>query len=89
MMFLSKQSGIGVPLSLNDIENFQVRLSLRSQGRQLKADEAFSACMLVMDDNHRLTEWLAYHYHVLPLRYLVVAVDPKAIEFFVKNIWPQ
>lgn len=32
----------------------------------------FSSCLLVMDDNHRLTEWLAYHYHVLPLRYMVV-----------------
>lgn len=38
----------------------------------------FSGCLLVMDDNHRLTEWLAYHYHVLPLRYLVVAVDPRS-----------
>lgn len=38
----------------------------------------FSACLLVMDDNHRLVEWMAYHYHVLPLRYLVVAVDPRS-----------
>ena len=34
--------------------------------------------MLVMDDNHRLTEWMAYHYHVLPLRYMIVAVDPRS-----------
>eukprot|EP00934_Nitzschia_sp_Nitz4_P000737 Nitzschia sp. Nitz4//scaffold513_size4213//290//2075//NITZ4_009252-RA/size4213-augustus-gene-0.3-mRNA-1//1//CDS//3329553786//737//frame0 len=38
----------------------------------------FSACLLVMDDNHRLVEWLAYHYHVLPLRYLIIAVDPRS-----------
>lgn len=31
-----------------------------------------------MDENHRLTEWLAYHYHVLPLDYLVVATDPRS-----------
>jgi hypothetical protein len=31
-----------------------------------------------MDDNHFLIEWLAYHYHVLPLRHLIVAVDPRA-----------
>lgn len=31
-----------------------------------------------MDDNHRLAEFLAYHYHVLPLRYLIVAVDPRS-----------
>ena len=30
------------------------------------------------DDNHRLVEWLAYHYHVLPLRFLIVAVDPRS-----------
>jgi hypothetical protein len=40
--------------------------------------ETMSACMLVMDDNHRLTEWLAYHYHVLPLRFMIVAVDPRS-----------
>lgn len=40
--------------------------------------ETFSACLLVMDDNHRLVEWLAYHYHVLPLRFLIVAIDPRS-----------
>jgi hypothetical protein len=34
--------------------------------------------MLLMDDNHRLTEWIAYHYHVLPLRYMIVTVDPRS-----------
>ena len=41
--------------------------------------ESFSACILVMDENHRLPEWLAYHYYALPLRYLVIAVDPNSI----------
>lgn len=41
--------------------------------------DTFSACLLVMDDNHRLMEWMAYHYHVLPLRYLIVATDPRSI----------
>jgi len=41
-------------------------------------NSTFSACLLVMDDNHRLIEWLAYHWHVLPLRYLVVTVDPRS-----------
>ena len=40
--------------------------------------ESFSACLLVMDENPRLPEWLAYHYFALPLRYLVVAVDPNS-----------
>ena len=37
-----------------------------------------AACLLVMDDNHLLIEWLAYNYHTLPLRYLVIAVDPRS-----------
>lgn len=41
-------------------------------------NSTFSACLLVMDDNHRLVEWVAYHYHVLPLRYLIIAVDPRS-----------
>jgi hypothetical protein len=31
-----------------------------------------------MDDNHRLSEWIAYHYFAMSLRYLVVAVDPHS-----------
>ncbi|KAL7570876.1 hypothetical protein ACA910_018939 [Epithemia clementina (nom. ined.)] len=38
----------------------------------------FSACLIVKDDNHWLMEWLAYHYHVLPLRHLVVVQDPSS-----------
>lgn len=41
-------------------------------------ENSFSACLLIMDDNHRLVEWLAFHWFVLPLRYLVVAVDPNS-----------
>jgi hypothetical protein len=40
--------------------------------------DSFSACLLVMDENYRLSEWIAYHYYVLPLRYLVVTVDPQS-----------
>ena len=38
-----------------------------------------SACLLLMDDNHWLVEWLAYHYAVVTLRSLIVAVDPRSI----------
>ena len=31
-----------------------------------------------MEDNHYLVEWLAYHYHFLPLRRLIIAVDPAS-----------
>jgi len=39
---------------------------------------SFAACLQIMDDNHFLIEWLAYHYHVMPLRRLIVLVDPHS-----------
>jgi hypothetical protein len=41
-------------------------------------EEGFSACLMIMDDNAHLIEWLAYHYMQLPLRRLIVAVDPRS-----------
>ena len=40
--------------------------------------DSFGACLIVMDDNHFLPEWLSYHYQTLPLRRLIVAVDPRS-----------
>ncbi|KAL7575061.1 hypothetical protein ACA910_000432 [Epithemia clementina (nom. ined.)] len=31
-----------------------------------------------MDENHRLPEWLAFHYYMLPLRHVVLLVDPRS-----------
>jgi hypothetical protein len=41
-------------------------------------EEGMAACLLIKDDNHLLIEWIAYHYLTLPLRYLVIAVDPDS-----------
>jgi hypothetical protein len=52
-----------------------------SQSEVIVADDSlktFSACLLVMDDNHRLVEWLAYHYYLLPLRHLIILPDSKS-----------
>eukprot|EP00560_Eucampia_antarctica_P007899 CAMPEP_0197825672 /NCGR_PEP_ID=MMETSP1437-20131217/2716_1 /TAXON_ID=49252 ORGANISM="Eucampia antarctica, Strain CCMP1452" /NCGR_SAMPLE_ID=MMETSP1437 /ASSEMBLY_ACC=CAM_ASM_001096 /LENGTH=771 /DNA_ID=CAMNT_0043425775 /DNA_START=130 /DNA_END=2442 /DNA_ORIENTATION=+ len=51
--------------------------------------ETFASCILVMDDNHRLIEWLAYHYHTMPLRRLIVMTDPrsKTSPLSVLNRW--
>lgn len=38
-----------------------------------------AACLLVMDDNHFLIEWIAYHYHTLNLRRLILLADPKSL----------
>lgn len=44
-----------------------------------KFGPAMSACLLIKDENPRLIEWLAYHYTVAQLRYLVIAVDPDSL----------
>mmetsp|Transcript_7310 Transcript_7310/g.10430 ORF Transcript_7310/g.10430 Transcript_7310/m.10430 type:complete len:378 (-) Transcript_7310:769-1902(-) len=46
---------------------------------QLWDSEGASACLLVKDAVNELPEWLAYHYHFLPLRYVIVAVDPTSV----------
>jgi len=43
-----------------------------------KYAEGMSACLLMKGDNHHLIEWIAYHYLTLPLRYLVIAVEPDS-----------
>ena len=40
-------------------------------------EDSFSGCILVLNQNHRMTEWIAYHYFALPLRTLFIAYDPK------------
>jgi Glycosyl transferase family 2 len=42
-------------------------------------ERSVSACLLIKDDNDILPEWIAYHYHSLGLRYLLVAVDPSSV----------
>ena len=37
-----------------------------------------SICLLVKDDNDILAEWIAYHYHAVKLRHLIIAVDPAS-----------
>jgi hypothetical protein len=37
-----------------------------------------SFCLLIKDDNDILNEWIAYHYHVMNLRRMIVAVDPTS-----------
>jgi hypothetical protein len=41
-----------------------------------RTSDGFAGCIVVKDDNDRISEWIAYHWLILPLKYLVVAVDP-------------
>jgi hypothetical protein len=52
----------------------------------------FGACLMIKEDNELLPEWLAYHYTVLPLRYIVIGSDvgntqnPQEILSRYKNV---
>ena len=48
--------------------------------------KGLSGCILIKDENHNLIEWLAYHYTMLPLHYLVIAIDPNGISSSPINI---
>lgn len=63
-----------------DVEAMPLRNSVIDDPIVGSNGDSISACLLIMDENFRLHEWLAYHYHALPLRYLVVAVDPRSQE---------
>lgn len=52
--------------------------ALRSPGNSINPNDGFSGCLLLRDDNDRLPEWIAYHWLVLPLKYLVIAIDPNS-----------
>jgi hypothetical protein len=40
--------------------------------------DAFSFCLLIKDDNDIINEWIAYHYHTLKLRTMIVSIDPDS-----------
>ena len=46
--------------------------------KHYRTTKSIAACLYIMDDTIRLTEWLAYHYTVLPLSHLMVTVDPAS-----------
>ncbi|KAL7581139.1 hypothetical protein ACA910_005934 [Epithemia clementina (nom. ined.)] len=65
----------------NRSRNNKSRNATQPRELSLAANATFSACLLIRDDNDILPEWLAYHYHVLGLRNLIIAVDPLSQEF--------
>lgn len=60
------------------IESPSVPLNANENELNADFDERFSACLLIKDDNLILSQWIAYHYYSMNLRYLVVAVDPSS-----------
>jgi hypothetical protein len=74
----SESSTASVPVASKQATTSPDGLISASDTATISKNDTFSACLLVMDDNFRLREWLAYNYHVLPLRHLIVAVDKRS-----------
>ena len=51
------------------------RIPVFDQIPRLGKNESVGACLMIKEDNDLLYEWIAYHYTVLPLRYLYVGSD--------------
>jgi hypothetical protein len=80
----SRSSATEYPLPLEEIPTL---------AKETSYPFTFSACLLFKDDNRILPEWLAYHYTVMPLRQLIIAIDPLSltspkpiIEKFVREL---
>lgn len=58
--------------------NPHINNNKKKMTRRKKDNEGLSACLLINDENPRLPEWLAYHYTVLPLRTLILTIDPAS-----------
>lgn len=66
-------------VELTDIATFATTLQLEAVPDIGKVQSNTSSfCILTKDDNQIMNEWIAYHYHVLNLRHMVVAVDPDS-----------
>uniref|UniRef100_A0A7S1BMR2 Glycosyltransferase family 92 protein n=1 Tax=Corethron hystrix TaxID=216773 RepID=A0A7S1BMR2_9STRA len=63
--------------SINEENDSEINLINTSDSKNI-TEGGISGCLLIKDDNDRLAEWIAYHVTSLPMRYLIVAVDPDA-----------
>jgi hypothetical protein len=76
-------------LSLTDdgSPSFHMQATTRcSNKHQLPQQNGFAACLNVLEDSIRLTEWIAYHCAILPLDCLVIALDNKNTPMAVEKI---
>ena len=61
----------------NNRKSSSPRLS-SSSSSSTSPDHTMGICLLIKDDNELLPEFLAYHYHAVDLRHVVVGVDPTS-----------
>ena len=46
-----------------------------------RAHTDIAGCLFAKEDNRIVPEWIAYHYHVLPMRDLIICEQPDSREF--------
>jgi hypothetical protein len=76
---LPSKSTRNLPMQPQAVSKSSSKLSSKSKSnRNLPAQPQVAFCLLIKDDNDILAEWVAYHYHVMNMRRLIVAVDPDS-----------
>lgn len=75
----SLSSPVHAAISLFSSKSQQLNHNINNSHNYNDDKDSISACLLIMDDNHFLTEWIAYHYFVAQLRRLIIAIDPKSL----------
>ena len=53
----------------------------RNNMRPKRVHTDIAGCLIAKEDNKLLPEWIAYHYHVLPMRDLIICEQPDSREF--------
>ena len=76
----NEESGNAVLLDAASADSKQLNIRPPNAISSFSQNATFSACLLIKDDNAIVNEWIAYHYFVLNMRTLIVAIDPTSKE---------
>ena len=58
-------------------------------GNNASSSNFVSACLMAKGDTKLLNEWIAYHYHTLRLRHLILANHPANLTTLNSHVWSQ
>lgn len=86
VFFADESNGSPLPVDSTEIDLPALSNQQNSDNVPAPTKDGIAACLLVLDDTIFLKEWLAYHYTVLPLSSLIIALDPKNAPSSVRRI---
>lgn len=70
----------------NDHQDTNVTQDRLKNGKSVPLSPGFAACLIVQDDTIKLYEWIAYHYTMLPLTSLIIAISPESSNHSIHEI---